>query len=168
MRVISLNMRQAINSRYSGEVGAILITLSHPEIAGTAYVSTDNATLIDEGPPRRYGTVSLGINYLFCPMVLVLPDDKDEAPPAARIEISNVTRDLVTLARSKVTPGVCSMKLVMASTPDITEIPYADMDISGYQLNAGIISFEFSNSALDTEAFPGDLFTPSGFQGVFK
>ena len=103
-RTLSLNFREAINAEESGEVVIFLLTIDHDDLASPIYLSTDPTTLVTD-VPLVYKTVSRGNDYIYVPMQIVIPDEREGAAPHSQFRICNVTRELVATIRSTTTPA---------------------------------------------------------------
>jgi hypothetical protein len=108
-RTISLTMRKAANAQESGEVLVVLMTIWHPDLAGELIRLSSDDTVRLSADPLLYGTMSRGQQFLFFPFSIVLPDDRDEAPPSVKFQIDNIDRNMVPLIRSHLTPAKCKM-----------------------------------------------------------
>lgn len=166
-RTLSLTFRKSINDEISPEAIVTLLELQHPDIPGIARLSSDPTQRVTD-VPWRYGTISGGNTYLFCPMIITQPDDIDERAPTSVLQIAQVDRQLTVLARSVITSGTCNMKQVLASAPNTVEYTWPTFDIRSFSLVASMLSLEFGNDALDREPFPAYKITPSGFPGGFN
>ena len=156
-----------MNAEYTGEIFITLLTIRHPDFPDILYVSSDPTTLISSFP-LKYGTVSNGHTFLFCPMNVLFPDDVEGRPPSARLEISNVGRELIELARSVTTPGTCDINCVLASAPNTIEVNYPVLDIQAMQATAATLVLEFGLDPLDVEPIPAGIFGPANFPGLFQ
>lgn len=165
-RTVSLTMRQAMNAQETGEVAVILLTITHPDLATPIRLSSDPTTRISTDP-LLYGTVSRGQTYYFLPFSAILPDDKDEAPPSARIIIDNIDRELIRLIRSTSTPAAVTLEMVLASAPDSVEIMFPELDLVSADYDAQSVTISLAIDALLTEPYPSGTFDPASFPGLF-
>jgi hypothetical protein len=166
MRVLSLNFREALFAQESGEVPIMLLTITHPEPAEPIYLSTD-ATERFSTDPLMYRTRSRGIDFLYAGIDVTLPDEQDKSPPASKLTIANVTRDLIPLARSVSTPPSVKIEAVLASDPDTVEMTWPAMDMSNLTYDASFLTFDLTMDALVTEPYPAGSFSPAYFPGLF-
>lgn len=165
-RSLSLTMRRAMNSQETGEVVVALLTIAHPSFVDVLRLSSDPTVRLG-GTKLRYGTISRGNTYLFCPMGISMPDDIAERAPTARLMVENVSRELTTLIRQISSPGTATIEIILASSPNVVEIAYPEFDIRGALYNANTMTLEMSIDALTEEPFPGGTFNPSAFPGLF-
>jgi hypothetical protein len=166
MRVLSLNFRQALFSQESGEVPIFLLTITHPSLTDPIYLSTDPTTRYQDLPPA-YRTVSRTIDFLYAGVDVTIPDEQDKSPPASKLTIANVTRDLIPLARSVSTPPSVKIEAVLASDLDTVEMNWPAMDMSNLQYDANQLVFDLTMDALATEPYPAGTFSPSAFGALF-
>ena len=85
-----------MNAQETGEVPVFLFTVSHPNLGSPLRFSSD-PTQLHTDTPLVYKTVSRGLTFFYMPISAVLPDDKDESPPSAKITLDNVNRETITL-----------------------------------------------------------------------
>jgi Domain of unknown function (DUF1833) len=166
VRVLSLNFRKALFSQESGEVPIFLLTITHPSLTSPIYLSTDPTTRYQDLPPA-YRTVSRTINFLYAGIDIAIPDEQDKTPPASKLTIQNVTRDLIPLARSVNTPPSVKIEAVLASAPDSVEMTWPALDMSNLTYDANQLVFDLTMDALVTEPFPSGTFGPAYFPALF-
>jgi hypothetical protein len=165
-RTVSLNARQAMNAEETGAVPVILLTITHSDLPDPLRLSSDPTTRLTTDP-LTYGTVSRGNQFLFLPFSAVLPDDKDEAPPQARIMIDNIDRELIPILRSTSTPAAVTIEMVLAGSPDVVEMAFAALDLVAADYDAAAITISLQMDAFITEPYPSDSLNPSNFPGLF-
>jgi hypothetical protein len=165
MRDTSQTFRRAVFAQESGEVLIFLLTITHPQLATPIRLSTD-ATERKSTTPLAYRTMSRGDEFLYAGIDLTLPAEKDRAPPAAKLTIDNVTRDLIPLARSVSTPAQVKIEAVLASDLDTVEIAWPAMDMTNLQYSAAQLVFDLTMDSLASEAFPAGTFSPAYFPGL--
>lgn len=126
-RKISLNAYLALDADGSQEVEVVLLQITHPETEQVIRLSTDPTERISY-QPLRYGTRStwLGADpakddeaFFFILVSVLLPDDQETAPPAARLVIEGVDNELTEVLRSTLARANVSMAVVLASSPDV-------------------------------------------------
>ncbi|MDA9511161.1 hypothetical protein XI09_42225 [Bradyrhizobium sp. CCBAU 11386] len=167
MRVLSLNFRQALFSQESGEVPIFLLTITHAELEDPIYLTTDPTSRLSEDP-LIYATTSRGVEFLYAGVDVTLPDEQDKAPPASKLTIANVTRELIPLARSVSTPPSVKIEAVLASAPDDVEMIWPAMDMSNLTYDASFLQFDLTMDSLVTEPYPSGTFSPAYFPGLFS
>jgi len=60
------------------------------------------------------------------------------------------------------------LAVVMASTPDLMEVEYRGMVMTGASGNANEITLEISRAPIEEESVPMDRFTKDRFPGMFR
>jgi hypothetical protein len=159
-------MRQALFSQESGEVAVFLVTITHPELDEPIRLSSDNAETFSTDP-LRYGTTSNGDTFWYAGMSVSLPDEQDKSPPACKLIIPNVDREIIPLARSITSPASARIEIVLASAPDLVEIEVPALDMVNLQYDALELTFDLAMDALASEPFPSGTFSPAAFAGLF-
>lgn len=166
MRVLSLNFRKALFSQESGEVVIFLLTITHPSLASPILLSTDPTARITSAP-LVYGTVSRSQTFLYAGIDVSLPDEQDRTAPASKLTISNITRDIIPLARSVSTPPSVMIEAVLASALDTVEMSWPALSMTNLNYDAMTLTFDLTMDALVTEPFPAGSFDPASFPGLF-
>lgn len=165
-RAVSNETRRALYAQESDTVIAVLMTFSHPELTEPVRISTDTTERITLDP-LRYGTISRGETYYFVPVSVVLPDEIPASDPRAALEIDNTDRALIEIVRSISSPPSVTLELINASFPDVVEIEFPQMIVSGVTYDAEIVTFQLVVDGLFTEPFPATKFLPNNFPGLF-
>lgn len=167
MRILSLNLRKAMFAQESSEIPIFLLTISHPTLAKPILLSTDATSRITTDP-LVYGTQSRGKTFLYAGIDVTLPDEVDKSPPASKLTISNVTRDIIPLARSiSAPPAQVRIEVVLASSLDMVEMTFPALDMSNLTYDAASLNFDLTMDALVTEPYPSGTFSPAYFPGLF-
>lgn len=165
-RTISTTMRGALNASESGDVVAVLLTITHPDLPAPIYLSSD-PTIAISTVPVIYGTLSRGNNHIFVPMSITLPDDKDDTLSQAKLAISNVEREMIVAVRTTSTPAQVAVELVRAASPNTVEIDYPVMDLVSAEADASTITLTLSMDSMLAEPYPADTLSPAGFPSLF-
>jgi hypothetical protein len=158
-RSLSVAALQALYSEESGEAFIMLLTLSHPTWPEVIRVSSDSVD-----------TMSRGLKFTAFPFDIKLPNDDDRQPPAATLEIDNVSRDIVMGVRAippTSKPIQVKIEIVLASSPDTVEIAYTDFLLRDVQYDAYKVTGTLRWDDVLAEPFPGDQVTPATQPGVF-
>lgn len=164
---LSPTAKRAMFSQETEEVMIALLRITHPAAPSPMLVSSDPTVRVSNDP-LLYGTVSRGALYYFIPFSLVLPESSDESPPAAKIVLSNIDRDLIPLLRSFHTPASVAIDLVLASQPDSLEAGLSELQIQQCIYTAEEIVLSLGAPLLATEPLPALSFTPNHFPGLFR
>ncbi len=115
----TLTARTALNASATGEVFLILLTLSHPTLAGPLRVTSD-----------AVATISREHVFSPFPFDLTLPDDAEGSSPAARLSIDNIDRRVVMAIRSLQTAAYILIEVVRAAAPDVIEAKFEDFRLT--------------------------------------
>lgn len=174
MRRVSLNARRAHDAQSTDEVEVALIMIEHPSLDAPVRLSTDPTSRLSV-EPLMYGTRSswMGSNPLAEPFLFVLasaelPSDLEDAPAAASIVVENVDSDIAELMRSFTDRPTVHLAVVMASSPDLVEVAFHGMVMTGSSGSANEISIEVSRAPIEEESVPMDRFTKDRFPGMFR
>lgn len=168
-RTLSLDLLNAMYGERTGEVVVVLMEISHPSFA-TVYVSSNPTTRVST-EPLTYKTVSNGIDYIYVPFTLQIPDDNDDQAPSTRFAIENISRDLVGQIRSvDITQGraTVTIKLCLASDPDFIEVEFPEFDITSAGFNANAVIIEAQIDAMTDIPYPSHTFNPAWFPGLHQ
>lgn len=165
MKSLSINFREAINAQSSDEVPIFLLTVESTVPVFEGRWSTDPTERVSVDP-LLYKTVSRGEDFWYVPMSVVLPSEREDAPPRSQIRISHVTRELVELVRSTTRPARAKLELVLGSALDIVEVESPWMRIVTAGIDSQEVALEMSLNSLITEQVPCDSFDPAAFPGL--
>ncbi len=167
MRETSLPFRQASYAQETGEVYTLLTEISHPDLPEPIHLSTDNADSFEfEGQTVR-GTISNGTNYIFVPVRITWPDDSEETITAAKIEIDNLSPDLLDAIRALEKRPTVVFKVVLASTPDVLEATTGNLQLQDVNADILVVTANLTRRNFFGEPYPGGSMTPSNFPGIF-
>ena len=166
MRELSLVFRRTLTAQESGEIAALLLTITHSSTDHVYRFSTDPTQRLSTDP-LIYGTQSRGDDFYYVPAKAQLPDEMDKAPPRSRLILPNIDRSLIPLVRSITTPPKVKIEGILVSDPDIVEFEVAEMDMINVEYDADKLTFELAIDALVTESFPSGSFDPASFPGLF-
>ncbi len=166
MRVLSLNFRKELFAQESGQVPIFLLMITHPSLADPIRLSTDPTERFSTDP-LMYRTQSRGMDFLYLGVEVTIPDEQDQSPPTSKLTISNITREIIPLARSVSTPPSVKMELVMSSDLDTVEMTVPAMNMTNLQYDANKLVFDLTIDALTTEPFPAGTFSPAYFPALF-
>lgn len=174
MRRVSLNARMAQDAQASAEIYVALFQIEHPELERPIRLSTDNTERLSSDP-LYYGTRSTwrGANpirdpFLWIVASAVMPSDLEDAPATAQLVLENLDQEIVNLVRSFTSPATIHMAVVMASSPNLIEAEYTDLNIISADINAGEISLSISREEIELEYLPGGRMTARTFPGLHK
>ena len=165
-RTVSSTMKAALFAQETGEAAVTLVTIDHADLQSPLRLSTDPTQRLTE-TPLVYGTQSRGNDYLFLPMDVVLPVDRDDAPPRTQIVLENIDRQIIPLIRATSSPPSATIEMVLASDPDTIEIALPDFLVASADYDVQAVTLELVVDLLQSEPFPSGRFGPAGFPGLF-
>lgn len=164
----------AVRAMFSVDSDDTLITLltfkQNTAIGLSADVRlADNYTrrITEDSEDIIYGVTSNGLDYLFLPLEIILPNDDSAGAPHCSITIQDVTRSLLPSIRSLSGAPSLDIKLVLQSTPDVVEMSYSGFKMTNVSYNANTITAQLTIPSLEVEPFPAHSFTPAYFPGLF-
>ncbi|WP_320194745.1 hypothetical protein RMR10_010260 [Agrobacterium rosae] len=174
MRRVSLNARLMQDAQASDEIYAALFEIEHPELEKPIRLSTDNTERLSSDP-LYYGTRSTwrGANpitdpYLWVVANTLLPSDLEDAPAAATLVLENLDHEMVNVVLSFTTPATIHMAVVLASSPNLVEAQFTDLQITSADIDAGEISLSISREEIESESVPGGRMTSRTFPGLHR
>lgn len=172
MRTISLNARQAHDAVGSAEVEVVLWRISHPDLEQPIRLSTDPTVRLSV-EPLRYGTRSTwqtedGSPFEFVLMAAQLPDDKKDAPAAARLVLANLDNGPASILRSFTTPATVDMAVVLASSPDLVEMEALGLKLTSAEGSGDQVTVSLSRDLMTSEPWPTGRMTRSRFPAVWS
>lgn len=179
---------KAVLAPESGDDFIILITIYDPDIPSAVI-----ARICDNWTGRLSGSINIGsastggvityttddddilygvqradgTKFLFLPIEITLPDERDGTPPRANIVFHDITQYLVPMIRSLRSPPLVKMEIVLSSNVDTPEVTFTDFYIYNITYNRDTISAELGMINYELEPFPQHSFTPAYFPGIF-
>ena len=153
-RPLSTQAMRAVLAEVSNEAFIMLITFSHA-------VDTYRVCLNTE--PIR----SNGYEFTPCYFEITLPELSDKAPQGCNISIDNVDRRMIDTLRAVTDPVRVTVQLVLASQPDVIELQLDDLVLREVTWDASRINGTLKSEDPLNEQFPGHLYEPRTFQGIF-
>jgi len=155
-RQLSNKLLSELYGSESADPFLTLLTISHSSFADIRLVNnTVNIT-------------SRGNIFQAFPMKITLPPDDGTTARGAKLELDNVSLELITEIRTVTTPISAKLELILASDPDVVEIELAELKISNVQYNAQRITASlFLDDFLNTE-LTSEKYTPSLYPGIFS
>lgn len=172
MRRVSLNMRLAQDAESSSEIYAALFEINHPDLDKPIRLSTDNTERLSV-EPLYYGTRSTwrGANpvtdpYLWAIASVLLPSDQEETPAAGTLILENLDARMVQVVRSYQGIAALHLAVVLASSPNLIEAEYTNMEIVSTDIDAGEIVLSYSREEIEMEPFPAHRMTKQYFPGL--
>ncbi|WP_396616804.1 DUF1833 family protein [Lysobacter soli] len=155
-RVLSPTAARAILARETEEVFLVLLAIEHPDIATVRIVNNTEPVVRSDG------------TYLPYPFEAVLPEDTDTAAPQVQLRIDNCDREVVRQLRSLSGVPKCTMRVVLASNPNVDEVgPYAFSILTAdYDALSISVAIGYEEDFLN-QAVPAQTYTPTNSPGLF-
>jgi len=174
MRRVSLNARLAQDAETTGELYVVLFEIAHPELERPIRLSTDNTERLSDDP-LYYGTRStwrgadpIADPYLWIIASTVLPSDLEDAPATATVILENLDRRMVDVVRSFTSPATVAMAVVLASSADVVEVEFTDLQIRSADIDSGQIVLAISREEIEQEHYPAGRMTRERFPGLHQ
>jgi hypothetical protein len=155
-RSLSLVATRAAAAQETGQVFLVLLTVEHADLPAPIRLTSD-----------RVNTIVGDETYLPFPFSIQLPEEAEERPPAVRLVIDNVNREIVLALRRIYSPPTITMRVVLASSPDVTEAGPFAFTLRNADYDAMTVSGELSYEQILDEAWPCERFTPASHPGLF-
>lgn len=156
-RVLSSTMLQAMYAQETGEVPLVLIKIDHDDLPEPLRVTSDGAD-----------TISDGETYIAYPFEIVLPDEpEDGRSPRARLQISNVDRQIVRNLRGLSGAPSFDLTIVRAGEPDLVEASWPRFSLRNALYDSLYVQGELSLDDVLQLRYPADSYLPSLFPGLF-
>nr|WP_321511091.1 hypothetical protein [uncultured Celeribacter sp.] len=161
-RRVSLNARMAIDAEADSEIWVVLMKITHPETDEVIRLSTDNTERLSTDP-LLFGTRSSWQTsnpqadpFLFIIADAQLPDESEDAPAEAQIVLSCISSEHAELMRSITEPARLDMAVVLASSPDLPEAEWHNIELVTSDIDAAAeeITLTFSREEIELEQFP--------------
>lgn len=173
-RRISLNARAAQETAGTAEVEVALFVIEHADLDTPVRLSTDPTERLSTDP-LRYGTRApwMGADpatdpYLFVLASAEFPSDVEDAPAGAVLVLENVDNDIARLLRSFTDRATVHMAVVLASSPDLIEAEFRDMQLISADGDAAEVALTISRAPIEEESVPMERFTKDRFPGLFR
>ena len=149
-------MRLAMYAESTGDCMALLLTLSHADFEADINVNTSGADI-----------TSNGVTYTAYPFDIILPNDEADRSPRAKLTIDNTDRRIVAAVRSLRSAPSATFSLVRASALDVLEVTFPDFKLTNISYDMATVEGDLTLEEFTAEPYPGLLFTPSTFPGLF-
>ena len=155
-RAVSNAFLRAVFARETDEVFLTLLKIEHENLSDAIRVVNNDQNIVSNGE-----------EYIALAFEIELPGEADDALPMPKLSIDNVDRMIVKAIREIDTPATVTVSVILASDRDVVEAgpffltlretPYDPLKVEGTLYGDDILN----------EAYPGHLFTPGMFPGLF-
>lgn len=96
-----------------------------------------------------------------------LPEVSNDAPGGVQLTVDNVDQRMIDLLRRITTPIQVKIELVLASQPNTVELYIEDLVMRNVSWNVAQITGQLTSEDMLNASFPGHIYEPRTFQGVF-
>ncbi len=165
MRSISEAFKRMMNSESTTELPIILLTITNDNFTDDIRISSDPTQLLPTANQR--GTISNGLEFIFCPFDIVLPSQNDTGAPRATVSVDNVDRRITENIRNARSKIFIKIEIVTSINPDIIEIPIENFELIEISYDALVVSGELSVEYYGNEPFPWARITLTTAPGAF-
>lgn len=164
-RQTSAAFKAATFASQTKEAFILLVTISHPTFTEDARFCSDPYELLPTEQVR--GVISNGLEYIYMPMQITLPQQDDASIARANIAIDNIDRRIVNAVRRANSAVTVSIQIVLSADPDTVEMSAPDFRLEQVDYDALTVSGNLSLEYFGLEPYPWARFTPSNFPGLF-
>lgn len=153
-RPLSAPAIDALLAQSTGQAFVLLVTFTHAVETFRCCMNTEMIT-------------SRGQQFTPTFFQFRLPETSDKAPQGCEISVDNVDQRMVDILRRITTPIKVLIELVLASQPDVVELAIGDLVLREVSWNIHQISGKLMVEDMLNSAFPGHIYEPRTFQGIF-
>ena len=153
---LSDNMLRAVQMPETGEVFLPLVRLSHADWAS-------DLRLVCNDEPISHG----GEIYEPRAFSITLPDQDGESTPVVQWSVDAVLQDIIAEIRGATSKIDADVFYVLASTPDVVELEYSDLELTTVQYSETRIGGPLSIASILDEPFGYLTLTPNTAPGLF-
>jgi hypothetical protein len=163
-RWVTQTFREAVYAPETDEVFIVLLTFTSDEV-------DSNKELLLPDPLYfsldAVNTISRSNTYLAMPFTLEPPEESQDTPPAAKLTIDNIDRQIVGLLRQVNKPLTVKFEVVLASNPDVVEAVWEGFQLKNVTYDAFTIQGDLTLESFLQEPYPSGTFCPAYFPGIF-
>lgn len=157
MNNLSNNLLSEMFSQTSSDPFLMLVTMSHESFASTLYLVNNIEDVTSNGQV-----------YTAFPMKVVLPTDDGTSVREVKLQMDNVSLELIDEIRSVITPIDVKVEMILASTPDTIEMDLGELRIKNITYDGkGISASLYLDDFLNTE-LPSEKYTPEIYVGIYQ
>lgn len=164
-RPLSNAAKMAMYAQQTSEVFIILITIEHPNFTDPIRVASDSFEVLPDAGVR--GVLSRGMEFVYVPFTLELPQEDDTGVSRATLSIDNISREIVAYVRQASSSLNVTIEIVLSSNVDLVEITAPDFKLDNVSYDAFTVTGDLTMEYFELEPFPARRFTPSDFPGLF-
>lgn len=128
------------------------------------YVRTTSTQITQ---PMRAADVADIVQFVGLAFELVLPQEGDDLPYQASVQMDNVSQEIVRAIRSITSPAIVDVSVVLASSPDVVEAELTGFELRNVTYDAGMVQGDLVLENFLNEPYPSANFDPARFPGGF-
>lgn len=154
----------AISDTLKGEAWAVesdlplvLLEINHADLAAPIRVVNNTVDITSGGDV--YSAFAFEIR---------LPDALEDAPPRARLRISNVSREIAQAIRDITSAADVTIEVVRQDDPDTIEVSWPAMRLTNVRWDFLTVEGDLEFEDLTREPYPFLSFSPAEFPGVVQ
>lgn len=155
-RVTSAELKAAVFAQETDEQFIVLLTLDHADLDAPIRVNSSGEDIISRGD-----------TFVAYPFSIVLPDDVEDRPPRAKLQIDNIDRVIVQTIRTITSAPTITIEIVRAADLDTVEASFADFRMQKVTYDVNTVQGELTLEEFITEPYPARVFSPADFPGLF-
>ena len=171
MRTFTPAFTKAIQDEETGDPILAAIVVSHPDMGSIPDLGAPPLRLV-----RNYEQViSLGNVYHPYAFEIVLPDQRGDRPPVARLRFDNVDRMMIAMLRSlttapKIVMQILSPTNLIASPPVFDNVEVSTPDLFWYAVNYDTFTVEgtLEGPTAFRRQYPRAVMSPAVCPGLFR
>lgn len=140
----------------TADVWLVLITIAHASISPSIRVVNNMEDVVSNGD-----------TFVGFPFDVMLPDDTDDAPPAAKLTIDNVSREIGEAIRAITSAPTVSIQIVRAAAPNTVEQSWSGFSLRNVKWDAGKVAGDLVLENFTDEPYPAGNFSPASFPALY-
>lgn len=153
---VTTTFRQSAYAADTADLWLVLVTIDHDDLAEPIRV-VNNTEDVTSG----------GDLYVGFPFDVTLPDEREEAPSAARLSIDNVSREIAEAVRSVSSAPTVTLEVIRAAAPDTVEVSWPFFSLRNVKWDAFKVSGDLVLEDFTSEPYPAAIFSPASWPGLF-
>lgn len=156
-RNVSQAAREAAYAQQTSEVYLDLLTIEEPSMSTPIRLVNDLVNITSNGE-----------EYTACAFGVVRPANDGVSLPSMQLQIDNVSLELIDIIREMVAPVYVTAELVLASSPDVVEIPAITMQLREINVDEFTITGTILESDWLNSKWPKDTYNMSNYRGLYR
>jgi len=153
--------RRAAQAQETGSAFFVLLVLRHPTLPAPLRFANDMADVVSSADGTGAQT------YIGCPFDIILPEERSDQLPQARLSIANVDERIVQALRSISSAPSLEVYVVLSDKPSDREAGPWRLTLRTVDYDAQTITGTLSFPDTLSEPFPAHIFNPTRWPGIF-